>query len=165
MKLCKKCCCEKSFSEFYKNSQTTDGVRTVCKLCDNKRKSSYVEKNVDSVAETKAKYREKTKEKLSVYLAHWRKENSHKMCAYANKRRALLIGATPAWADERKIESFYRQAALMNQQSPEMRYEVDHIIPLNSRLVCGLHTHENMQILPAKQNRAKKNSFQIEGTH
>ena len=161
MKTCKKCCCKKSFTEFYNNSQTSDGVRTVCKSCDNKRKSVYVEKNIDAVANTKAKYRGKTKEKLSVYLTQWRKENSYKMCTYASKRRALLIGATPSWVDEGKIEFFYKQAALMNQQFPEMRYEVDHIIPLNSHLVCGLHTHENMQILSAKQNRSKKNSFQI----
>jgi hypothetical protein len=163
LKFCKKCCCEKSLSEFYKHSGTKDGVKTICKSCDNKRKSIYVEKNIESVAETKAKYRERTKEKWSVYLSQWRKENTHKVCSYSSKRRSLLIGATPVWADKDKIENIYQQAALMNKNSTKVRYEVDHIIPLNNRLVCGLHTHENMQILQVNQNRAKKNFFQIEG--
>lgn len=165
MKFCKKCSCKKPFSEFYKNSQTSDGVRTVCKSCDNERKSAYIEKNYDAVAEAKAKYRAKTKEKLSVYLSVWRKENSHKMCAYASKRRAALIGATPIWADKNKIEAIYKQAVMMSLNSSDEKYEVDHIIPLNNRLVCGLHTHENLQIIPAKQNRSKRNFFQIEGAY
>lgn len=163
MKLCKKCLCEKSLSEFYKNSQTKDGVRTVCKDCDNQRKLEYARKNVESVARTKANYRNKNREKTLSYLASWKKEYKHKMCAYASKRRAFLLGATPPWADKQKIESIYEEAAMLNKLHPEMKYEVDHIIPLKNNLVCGLHTHDNMQILPAAENRAKKNLFFIDG--
>lgn len=40
-----------------------------------------------------------------------------------------------------------------------MQMEVDHIIPLNNELVCGLHVWENLQLLSVGQNRAKGNSF------
>ena len=163
MKLCKKCQCEKPLAEFYKNKATIDGVRTVCKSCDDLRKKAYSAQNSESVAKSKSDYRLKNLEKISQYLAWWRKEYSYKMCSYANNRRALLLHATPRWAEKEKINEIYRQAAMMNKKNPEMKYQVDHIIPLNSELVCGLHTHENMQILPATQNQSKGNLFQIEG--
>ena len=163
MKLCKKCSCEKSLSEFYKNNQAKDGVRSVCKACDNQRKLVYAEKNVESIARKKSEYKNKNRDKTLSYLASWRKEYNHKMCSYASKRRALLIGATPSWADKSKIESIYEKAAMLNKLHPDKKYEVDHIIPLKNKLVCGLHTHDNMQILLASENRAKKNNFFIDG--
>jgi hypothetical protein len=150
-------------SEFYKNNQAKDGFRSVCKACDNQRKLVYAEKNVESIARKKSEYKNKNRDKTLSYLASWRKEYKHKMCVYASKRRAFLLGATPSWADKAKIESIYEEAAVLNKLNPEIKYEVDHIIPLKNNLVCGLHTHDNLQILLATDNRAKKNLFFIDG--
>jgi hypothetical protein len=150
-------------SEFYKNNQAKDGFRSVCKACDNQRKLVYAEKNVESIARKKSEYKNKNRDKTLSYLASWRKEYKHKMCVYASKRRSFLLGATPSWADKAKIESIYEEAAVLNKLNPEIKYEVDHIIPLKNNLVCGLHTHDNLQILLATDNRAKKNLFFIDG--
>ena len=163
MKLCKKCLCEKSLFDFYKNKQTKDGVRTVCKNCDDQRKLEYAKKNVESIARQKTEYKNKNKDRTLSYLSIWRKEHKYKMCAYASNRRAYLIGATPIWADKAKIELVYQEAEMLNKMNPQMNYEVDHIIPLKNNLVCGLHTHDNLQIIPAIENRSKKNIFCIEG--
>ena len=37
------------------------------------------------------------------------------------------------------------------------RWEVDHIVPLQSPIVCGLHVEHNLQVIPASKNRSKHN--------
>lgn len=67
----------------------------------------------------------------------------------SNKRRAQLIKAIPKWADLEKIKIFYANCP--------KGYEVDHIIPLINKRVCGLHSLENLQYLTIAENRAKSN--------
>jgi len=57
--------------------------------------------------------------------------------------------ATPAWADLGRIAEFYANA-------PE-GCDVDHIVPLVSPIVCGLHCEANLQYLPSAENQSKRN--------
>tara|TARA_R110000868_G_scaffold117284_1_gene311705 strand:+ start:82 stop:678 length:597 start_codon:yes stop_codon:yes gene_type:complete len=38
-------------------------------------------------------------------------------------------------------------------------FEVDHIIPVKGKNVCGLHVLKNLQVIPRSENRRKGNSF------
>ena len=57
---------------------------------------------------------------------------------------------TPAWADHKLMAAIYKRADRLN-------HHVDHIVPLNHPLVCGLHCEANLQILTAVENLAKSN--------
>jgi len=59
---------------------------------------------------------------------------------------------TPAWANAAAMKRIYDRAALLNK-------EVDHIVPLNSPIVCGLHCEDNMQVLTSLENSAKSNRW------
>lgn len=72
------------------------------------------------------------------------------------RRRALRIRATPPWADTDAMRAFYVEAERRTQETGEPHH-VDHALPLNSRLVCGLHNQFNLQVLTAKSNLSKGN--------
>lgn len=65
--------------------------------------------------------------------------------------------ATPKWANKKAIRQLYLQAAKWNAKNPGNKVHVDHIIPLKSDYVCGLHCENNLQIIPAVSNISKKN--------
>lgn len=55
----------------------------------------------------------------------------------------------PGWADRDLVRDFYRKCP------PGLH--VDHIIPLKSRFVCGLHVLENLQYMGGDENKSKQN--------
>lgn len=69
---------------------------------------------------------------------------------------AKKLNATPKWADLKAIEAVYAEAAYL-RETTGVRYEVDHIYPLQGKLCCGLHVHQNLQILPKAENIRKHN--------
>lgn len=78
--------------------------------------------------------------------------------AQAAKRRAQKRRATPPWADLDAIEAMY-QAATTRSRETGIQWDVDHIIPLKNKLVCGLHVPANLQLLTSVENRRKSNRF------
>ena len=87
---------------------------------------------------------------------------SHKAeyIARMNKRRAAKLKATPAWANDGYIRLFYQYAELETTRT-QQKVVVDHIIPLQHPLVCGLHVEHNLQLLFEVDNFSKNNTFKI----
>ncbi len=69
---------------------------------------------------------------------------------------AAKLRATPPWADKKAIDGVYRGAANLSRRFGE-RFEVDHVVPLRSKLVCGLHCEANLQVLASLENARKSN--------
>lgn len=88
----------------------------------------------------------------------WATKNRDKVNANVAKRRAAEINATPGWADQDKIAEFYFAADFLGMVTGEW-HQVDHVVPLQSDLVCGLHWEGNLQVLTAKENLSKGNRF------
>lgn len=85
-----------------------------------------------------------------------RARNNQAMRISVAYRKARKLQATPAWANEAEIESIYNEARRLTEETG-VRYEVDHIVPLISPIVSGLHVPANLRPLPATFNRSKGN--------
>lgn len=86
----------------------------------------------------------------------WRAANRGLANAYGSAYKARRLKATPSWADADLISSIYALASVYSDAFDRV-YHVDHIIPLKSDLVCGLHVQDNLQILPGVENLRKGN--------
>lgn len=81
--------------------------------------------------------------------------------AYIVERRKKRDRSIPPWANKEKIKRMYLEARRLTKATG-IKHEVDHIIPSNHELVCGLHVENNLQILTERENIAKSNTFEIE---
>lgn len=112
-----------------------------------KRRRSFMENNPHKEKEYSKKYRDTEKGKVS---GRYR----------AAKRRAAKLNATPEWANKEAIKKIYQDCNDIQWLSEEF-LEVDHIVPLQGKDVCGLHIATNLQILTRTENREKSNKLTI----
>lgn len=73
----------------------------------------------------------------------------------ARRRRAVS-----PWADEAKVKAIYEEALRLTLETGT-KYVVDHIVPLKSDLVCGLHNEFNLRVITQSENARKKNKFEV----
>ncbi len=135
-------------------------------LCKNWR-----EANPEKVAKTQANKWINNRDHLQAYHRQWRDDNAEKVAqdkiewerqdkaknpakysAKASATRAARLKRIPPWADMEAINFFY-------ECRPE-GWHVDHVVPLQGKIISGLHVAENLQWLPARENQSKANRFQ-----
>jgi len=67
-----------------------------------------------------------------------------------------LHKAWPDWcAEDIRFKQIYARAKQMRKEGRDVH--VDHIIPICSDIVCGLHVPWNLEIISAKENLQKSN--------
>jgi hypothetical protein len=111
-------------------------------------------------AEYHKQWRENNREQRRAADAAWAKANPGKRCAIVMKRHAQKLKAVPKWAEYEKeqIRALYIQRDIIIKETG-IPHHVDHIVPLQSKFVCGLHCLSNLQILTAEENISKSNSL------
>lgn len=173
--ICTDCEIEKPLTAFYFRKDNAK-YRTNCKVCHAFRAARWFADNPDKrraikarwakahapyLNGLKAKYRAldplrmrkwsiENPERMQACRKSWHDRNRHRVTANLQKRRARAKHAVPKWADHKKIEAIYQQARSMGKL-----YEVDHIVPMQGRTVCGLHCEDNLQIITQRENRQK----------
>lgn len=112
-------------------------------------RKAYYHRNKVALREQTKLWRKRNPQRAFLQQKRWIELNRGRVNAYVARRRALKVRATPVWSDQVAIDHFYSECPL--------GYEVDHIVPLVSEEVCGLHVLNNLQYLPVKENRSKGN--------
>ena len=131
-KKCRTCTEYLHYNHYSFNKDTWDTKSYICQACKAVSRKTFTDNNPQYNKET--------------YLAH-KSEYIARAIQYRTKR----ILATPPWADTAKIKEIYSKC-------PE-GYHVDHVVPLQGELVCGLHVESNLQYLTIKENLQKSNKF------
>jgi hypothetical protein len=177
MKTCTKCNTEKELSMFHKGNNP-DGHRTWCATCVSAYKKQNRIDNAKHLKETQRAYDAiqnplrrsyfhqryiNKKEHILAVNSAYRKENLNRHAAKETKRRAAKINRTPAWLtedDNWMIEQAYELASLRTKMFG-FNWEVDHVLPLQGKIISGLHIPINLQVIPAILNRQKNNRYEV----
>lgn len=129
-----------SFRRFYEENK--EGLQA--------RGRAYHAANKEKSNEYSRQYAASDPERQYLRKRRYRQENQDKCNASSGRYRAARLQSVPGWVDEFAVSEIYRTASLMG-------LEVDHIVPLRSPLVCGLHWEGNMQVIPRLENLRKNN--------
>lgn len=96
---------------------------------------------------------------LNAYMREWRKTRTSKPQAYANAESYRKV--TPKWANTFFLKEAYRLARLRTRLTG-IKWEVDHIVPLNHPLACGLHNEFNVRVITQFENRSRGNRVDLD---
>lgn len=117
---------------------------------------SWRNANLERQRAAEARYRGRNREACSIRIKEWKAKNRPLMAFYSRTRQARLIQATPVWADVEAMKAIYVQAAQRRIETGK-EWHVDHIVPLISPRVCGLHVPANLQLMYGPDNEKKNN--------
>ena len=98
---------------------------------------------------------------LREYRNAWKANNKTQVLADTKARRRKHREATPNWlsrTQRSEIRQIYQIAITMTQTTGE-QYVVDHIVPLRSHEVCGLHVPWNLRVITQEENLVKSNKL------
>lgn len=166
-KCCSRCGVLKHRADFGTRTKAPDGLHPWCKPCSRAYSAAQYRKDPSKAIAYAKQWQRDNPGAVQIKNARWAAANpaSQKRrskrwwtanldkCRVANtRRRATKLQATPAWADQTAIARLYALAVATG-------LEVDHIVPLQSDLVCGLHCAANLQLLPRKENISKGNRW------
>lgn len=140
---------------------TTQGKPSIrresrCIECAQQRRRDRYATNTAKENAWSIKWKSLNKEQTAASVKAYR-DTSHgraSIRAAMSKRRTVKLKRTPAWADLDAIKGVYKKAAVAG-------LVVDHIIPLQGKLVSGLHVSNNLQLLSSTENSRKKNHFVV----
>ena len=150
---------------FYKTKGRSTGVSAACKKCAVKKSYEWNLKNKEKFLKIKKesakktgwqkKWNEKNREYLNAYMREWNSKNKR---IHSSSQRRGYSKVRPKWANNFYIKEIYDLCKLRSKLTG-IKWNVDHIVPLTSELVCGLHVECNLQIITEIENKQKGNRY------
>lgn len=119
----------------------------------NLRKKKWRENNKEKALRAERNYRKNNPDKRKESIRKYDKNHRHVGRAKCSKYRAKKGKAS---LDYNK----YKNEILNIYKNCPEGYHVDHIVPINSDLVCGLHVPWNLQYLTIEENCKKGNKLE-----
>ncbi len=133
-----------------------------CKQCS----VEWAKKNYDPDKAAKASKRWRSKnpdyadlnrDRINAISRAYRQRNKPKVAALRAANRARRKQAARFTEADVFVASEAYDLAKKRSHATGISWEVDHVIPLSSKIVCGLHCAANIQVIPASVNRRKSN--------
>ena len=137
-------------AEYFKQYNLRDEVKA--------KKHEWYEQNRDVVIQVAATRPLHVKR---VYQKAWKVKNDLWVKADTKARRRRHREAAPKWLtkqQKQEIRELYKIAITMSKLTGE-QYVVDHIVPLRSDVVCGLHVPWNLRVITQAENLLKSNKL------
>jgi hypothetical protein len=141
-------------SDRYKENRRRRYEENLEREKENKRR--WREQNPERQKEYSRSWYEQNSEQAKENNRRWQEQNPEKRNAINAKRRAAKNQAVAPWADLDAIKQIYAEVAELSELTG-ITHQVDHIYPLQSDYMCGLHVETNLQILTKTENASKSN--------
>ena len=179
-KCCKPCANIAAKNSYIKNKEkiSLEAKDPASKAHTNALRRARYAKNPSVIDARNKAWKNKNSEKVALSISNWQKKNPEKCCnntkkwVQANKGivnartrayQLAKINRTPAWLtaiDYERIQNEYKLAEILRKLTNQ-QWHVDHIIPLQGKIVSGLHVPSNLRVVVAKENIAKSNKFEV----
>lgn len=117
--------------------------------------AEWQKRNKDKVRQYGINYRDKYRDRLKITEKARRERDRDYYLAKRHERIARQKRAVPGWFEREKIKKVFEKARVLG-------FEVDHVVPLKSDLVCGLHCWHNLQLLNKADNIRKLNRYWVD---
>lgn len=155
-KVCSTCKNNLPSSRFNRNKSNADWLSSRCRECDSDYKKEYYK--IDYVKSRESKRLKEFSKENKKHLQDYRREyysrpevkvkrNINSINSQRRQRERI-----PSWESIKNIKKYYLESRIKG-------LEVDHIVPINSDFVCGLHCVDNFQMLSRKENASKGNRY------
>jgi 5-methylcytosine-specific restriction endonuclease McrA len=129
------------------------------------RRKGYLARRDKSLAES-TEYAKTNVSAVAAIKKRWMKNHPEHAAAIGRactaRRNARKAQATPTWLtseQHNEINAVYKRCAWLTAVTG-VKHEVDHIVPIKGKTVCGLHVPWNLQILTKEENLLKRNKLE-----